>query len=178
MSLDSQIQNVVRLATVDQAGVAPQVRYYSGRAQSDTPSMEPQGVHFIPPASAQGILLAPNADPSVSALVCCQGKVPGDAIQPGEGGLHLLGTFKVFLAADGTVHLGSKDPTDFVALASKVLQELNAVKQDFTTLKTALTAHTHTGVTTGPGTSGGTAGFAAFIPHTPASVASESVRVK
>lgn len=178
MSLDSQIQNVVRLATVDQPGVAPQVRFFSGRAQSDTPSMEPQGVHFIVPAEAQGLLLSPNADPSLSAVVCAQGKVPGDSITPGEGGLHLLGTFKVFLAKDGSVHLGEKDPTDFVALASLVLDELQKVKADFSTLKTALTSHTHTGVTSGTASSGSSAAFASFTPHTPSSVASTTVRAR
>jgi len=178
MSLDSQIQNVVRLATVDQVGVAPQVRYYSGRAQSDTPSMEPQGVHFMVPAAAQGLLAAPNGDPSLSALICAQGKIPGDSIAAGEGGLHYLGSFKVFVASDGTLHLGSKDPGDFVALASKVLTELKAVETELGTLKTALVAHTHAGVTTGTGVSGTSPAFASFTPHTPSSVASSSVKVK
>lgn len=178
MSFESQIQNVVRLATVDRAGVAPQVRYYSGRAQSDTPYMEPQGMHFIPPASCQGLLLSPNADPSLSALVVAQGSVPSDGIAAGEGGLHYLGSFRVFLAADGTLHLGEKDPDDYVALASKVLAELNSVKTDLTNLKTMLVAHTHAGVTTGAGTSGTSPAFAGYTPHTPASVASTSVKCK
>lgn len=176
MSLESLIQNVVRIATVDQASATPQVRFYSGRAQAETPHMEPQGVHFIPAAAGQGLLLSPCADPGSSVLINAQGSVPADSVAPGEGGLHYMGSYRVFLAADGTLHLGEKDPTDYVALASLVLAELNSVKSDFTALKALLVSHTHAGVTSGGGTSGPSPAFASYTPHTPASVASEVVK--
>ena len=80
------------------------------------------------------------------------------------------------LASDGPVvwapkiYLGGSDASDWVALASKVDAELQAIK-------TALdTPHTHGGVTTGGGTSGG-ASAAAYSPD-PDGVGSEVVATK
>lgn len=89
-----------------------------------TPNVEPlfpQGVYFGIPAGARGVLLAPLADPSrAKALV--QGDVPptllgfDDAtpvmLQEGEGGLHFLGTWQVFVHSDGVI-LGGV-PTDAI----------------------------------------------------------------
>ncbi len=162
----SKIQNLVRLAKVDVSGPTPQVRYFSGRAMSDVPHMEPQGVHFRPAAEASGVMLAPAAEVSSAVLIDAQGAVPSDDLGDGEGGLHYLGTFKVFVAADGTLHLGEKDPEDWVALASKVDDIVSKLDNMFRTWVVA------------PNDGGAAlkAKFTAAFPSAPASVASAKVR--
>lgn len=80
-------------------------------------------------------------------------------------------------ADDGpSIELGI-NATDHVALASRVLEELESVKSDLSSLRTVINTHKHTGVTTGSGTSGPT-DTTAPAPHTPESVASETVKVQ
>lgn len=57
------------------------------------------------------------------------------------------GTTLRIKGSTGEIHLGQDAPADFVALASKVEAGLNAIK-------TIVNAHVHSGVTTGPGSSG------------------------
>jgi len=71
----------------------------------------------------------------------------------------------------GVVRMGVVDPTDFVALASKVLSELNSVKTDLDGFKTVFDAHVHPGVGSPTATPFNT-------PHTPASVASDWVKAE
>jgi len=78
--------------------------------------------------------------------------------------------------------------TDFVALAGKVLTELNRIKDDFATLSTAISAGFKAGGTSGPGFAGGPVMDAAFqsglgvppgpatVPSTPASVAATKTK--
>ncbi len=94
----------------------------SGRPTPDVEILQGQGVHFMMPVKAEGIAVAP-AGISDNAVIVGMGDrktLPTDSCEPGEGGLHYLGEFKVFLAADGTVSLGATEAADFVALASKV----------------------------------------------------------
>ena len=68
---------------------------------------------------------------------------------------------------------------DFVALAQKVLDELNNIKGDFDALKTSYDSHTHVvaGVMLGgPGTTSAIPVPLAPTPHTPASVAAKKVK--
>lgn len=78
------------------------------------------------------------------------------------------------------VNLYTSSPADFVALALKVLAELQAIQTDQQQLKVLLTAHTHTGVTPGPGNTGPPGppplDFTTYTPHTPASVAADKVK--
>jgi hypothetical protein len=70
------------------------------------------------------------------------------------------------IVISGPVQVGSNAATDFVALASKVLTELQAIK-------TAIeTPHTHAGVTPGVGISGN----GSIAGYTPGSVAAEKLR--
>lgn len=74
---------------------------------------------------------------------------------------------------NGVMRLGVASPSDFVALAGKVLDELELIKKDFDDLKSAYDAHTH------PSPAGGSTGApsdALPTAHTPASVASAYVK--
>lgn len=87
----------------------------------------------------------------------------------------------VWLKADGTIELGL-NPTDFVARASRVLEELQAVKADLDGFKSTFDGHIHTttatvGASTTPGVIAPPASpFPA--PHAPESVASATVKLE
>lgn len=88
---------------------------------------------------------------------------------------------EVWLHSDGTVSL-DQNPDDAAAVASLVLDELNAVKAELTTLKGAIAAGlTAVGVALA---ANGPAGATAFnsalgpFPHSPSSVASTTVLLK
>ena len=75
------------------------------------------------------------------------------------------------------VLIGDSTASDFVALAQKVLAELNEVKSQFDALAVTFGAHTHAGVATGSGVSGTPAsGF--VISYSPSSVAATKVKAK
>jgi hypothetical protein len=135
--LSVKIQNLITRVRGDRPGPKPQVAGRGDSLHADREVFEPQGLHFQAPKTAQGILLAPDGVTSVGVIVGLGGAAPGVSLADGEGGLHLLGTFKVYLAANGKLHLGQKDPTDFVALASLVDARISA-------LETAFNAHVHT----------------------------------
>jgi hypothetical protein len=85
------------------------------------------------------------------------------------------GGAQVHVKAD-EIDLYEENAADFVALATDVKGELDAVKADLDALKTALAAHTHIGVTVGTASSGVSTGFATWTPHTPGSVAATKVK--
>ncbi len=133
------IRALITRAKVDRspaAGNLYQLAWLGGRVTPDVEHMQPQGLHFRAPGAAQGALLAPSADPSVAVVVGLGGALPPDDLVEGEGGLHYLGEWRVFVDADGKVHLGARDPSDFVALASLVAAELDAIR-------TYVNGHTH-----------------------------------
>ncbi len=86
------------------------------------------------------------------------------------------GPGQVHITPAGEVRLGLEAAVSFVALAQAVDTELTAVKADLEALKTLLSTHVHTGVTTGAGASGPSADFASYTPHTPATVAATKVK--
>jgi hypothetical protein len=132
------LRNLIVRTKVNRSGDKPQLTWGGGaRTTPDVEVMRQQGVYFREPPNAQGVMLAPGGDPSVAVAVGLGGAVPSGAVADGEGGLHYLGTFKVYLHTDGTVRLGDKVATDFVALASLVSTQLGAIK-------TAFDAHVHT----------------------------------
>lgn len=167
-----KLENAITRVVVDRSEtpILSQVLWGGGRVSSGVEHLEPQGIHFRVPADAGGACLAPSGVRDGAFLLCAGGVVPDSGIGEGEGGLHYLGQFKVFLAADGTVHLGAEAAPDFAALASKVDAALAKLQQKLDT-------HTHQVATTGSATA--QAGTAA--PITPlvgplASVASTVVR--
>ena len=86
------------------------------------------------------------------------------------------GGAQIHIKPGGEVHLGSENAADFVALAQKVLTELQAVQTDQTTLGALLVSHVHPGVTAGPAATGASPAFAAYVPHTPGSVAADKTK--
>jgi len=159
----NMIANVITRAVInriDPDGAFAQIEGLSGHLSSEVEVFQPQGLWFKVPVAADALVLSPTADTgsAVVGLAHDRNGLPGDILMSeGEGGLHYLGEWKVYLAADGTMHLGAKDPVDFVALASKVDAALTAIT-------TWSGTHVHTGVTTGPGSSGPATPIA---PHTP-----------
>jgi hypothetical protein len=185
MNLLVKIQNMIKRVIVDRPGTTPQLKHLGDGVLPNVEHLEPQGLHFIAVAGADGVVVCPSAQTSATVALGLSGPVPTDAIDPGEGGLHYMGTFKVFLAKDGTTHLGQKDPDDFVAKAQLVLDELNQVKQDLTDFKSKFDGHVHPAITTatlglsGPATVTVSATATPFpAPHSPASVGSTLVKVQ
>jgi len=160
----NMIANVVTRAVInriDPDGAFAQIVGLSGHTSPEVEVFQPQGLWFKVPKDADCLVLAPTADTgsAVVGLAHDRAALPEDILMgEGEGGLHYMGEWKVYLAADGTLHLGQKGPVDFVALASKVDAALTA-------METWASTHVHTGVTTGPGSSGPAA--APPTPHTP-----------
>ncbi len=141
---------------------------------------EPIGVHFLPTLDEEMLVMevCGSSDNRVVLGASQRGHRPQDLTSAGTGGLHYIGAWKVFLDDDGTVHLGTRDPGDFVALASLVKAELDAFKADFDAWKAKYDVHTHM-YSPGPSPSAPTAGPVGFTfpaAHTPASVASEVVK--
>jgi phage gp45-like len=180
-----RIENAITRAVVERADAAAEYlhRKWGGdRLSPGVENLEPQGLHCSPPAGASAVLLAPGGSRAGVVALGVGASTPTDALEAGEGGLHLLGTFKVFMATDGTLHLGKKDPDDYVALASKVDAAVSSLRQDLTTLKTAIgTGLTAVGVgAAANGPAGKTAfdGASAAVPASVASVASSKVKVQ
>lgn len=136
------IQNLATRIVVDRSeasGGTYQVLWGGDRVTSGLEHLETQGVHFRAPADAGGVVVSCGGQRDGGVLLALGGIVPNDAIGEGEGGLHYLGEWKVFLRADGQICLGAKTPGDWVALASKVDSELEAVRQDISNIHNALT---------------------------------------
>lgn len=134
----------------------------------DVEHVQPYGVSFVPPANSEAVVLAVggNRDNLVALGAVSRAHRPTGAAE-GEGGLYTLDGWRVFLDRNGNVYLGDGPDGTFmrVALAEKVEAELEAIR-------VALTTHTHTGVTTGSGTSG----TSSNVTYTPGSVGSEKVK--
>lgn len=86
---------------------------------------------------------------------------------------------QVHIKPDGKVSLGSENPTDASAAASKVAIELNRLKADLTALKAAIAGgFTAVGVGSGANGPAGAASFnAAFTPSSPGDTASPTVLI-
>jgi hypothetical protein len=171
------LQNAVARGTINRNepdGQFAQVQTVGGRPRPETEVLQGQGVHFKAPDDADCLVLAPTGDSGNAVAVAAgdRAALPNDiTLAPGEGGLHYLGSWKVYLAADGTLHLGAKSdlepaPLDWVALASKVMLALLEIKDAFDN-------HTHTSGGSGNPTSTPTVEMPA-----PADVASGAVRCK
>ncbi len=163
------MDNTVARGTINRNepdGAFAQVNTVGGRPRPETEVLQGQGVHFKAPDGSDCLVLSPVGDPG-NAVAVVAGKRTALPIAPllqeGEGGLHYLGEYKVFLAANGKVYLGASTPlvpVDAVALASKVQEMLLQLKDAFDN-------HTHA-------VSGGTAAIPTPSPAL-ISVASEDV---
>lgn len=179
MNIWTKLRNMITRGVVnsrDNAGTY-QVSWSGDRASAGVEYKEPQGVHFALPADADGITLAPFGDRSGAVLADAQGVLPTGAIAAGEGGLHYLGEWKVFLAADGTLAISAKAPSDWVALASKVDSEFSRVKSDIQGIVTAIEGGVPTPMDGGAALLLSIVSGLAGLPSNPASVASAKVKV-
>lgn len=166
-----KLQNLVTRGIVDRSGKRYQVSGMGDDVRPEIAHLEPQGLHFRAPAGADGVVLCPAGVSESALLVCAQGAVPGATLAPGEGGLHFLGTYAVYLDAHGKVHLGGGTAAaDFVALAALVKARLD-------TIQTTFDAHTHAVGTTGSATAQtGTAAATLTLIGPLASVAASNVK--
>lgn len=141
--LRNMLQNLITYAAVDRPGTRYQVSGVGEHVRPAVDHLEPQGLHFRAPAGARGVALQPGGVPENVVLLNAQGTTPGDALEPGMGGLHYLGTYKVFLDEDGNVRLGASNASALAARADYVDARLDAIV-------TYINAHTHaeTGGTT------------------------------
>jgi hypothetical protein len=130
------LRSMIVRVKVNRSGQKPQLAWLGVRLSPETEIMRPQGVYFLEPADAQGVMVCPGGDPSVGVGVGVGGDLPSDPAAAGEGGLHYLGAWKVYLNTAGEVHLGQQIAPDFVALASLVTAQLNAIRTQYN-------AHTH-----------------------------------
>ncbi len=98
-----------------------------------------QGVAFRMPVDAEVLVAHAMADAGLGTVIGTsqRGKRPtekpgGGEAPEGAGGLHFLGTWAVYIGDDGKTYLGGATSADeFVALATKVLNELNDIRTKF-----------------------------------------------
>lgn len=147
--LFNMIRGLIVLGKIDKAGGAPQIKWLGGRATPGVPHMQGPGIFVVAPSGAIGFILAPNADPAAARAIGYDGPRP-DEPAAGEGGLHYLGAWRVFMAADGTVHLGAKDPGDWAARSIVVDARLDGIESAINALQLPV--------------SGGTAGPPSPVP--------------
>lgn len=166
-----KLANLITRAFVDRPGKRYQVSGVGENSRPDVQHMEPQGLHFRAPSGAEGLAVCPGGVPENVVLLNAQGTLPTATLAPGEGGLHFLGTFAVYLDADGKVHLGGgTSAADFVALAAKVDTAL-------ANIVTYINAHTHiTTATVGAGPTPGVNSPPAPPLTSQASVAASKVK--
>jgi phage gp45-like len=109
--LANLIKRVV-IETLDDSTGVQTVQVSMGRDETadGCEHLQPCGVSFRVPAGSEGVALAPGGDPShvVVILAAPRGQRP-EAENDGEGGLHFLGEWKVYLDSDGYLHLGTQE---------------------------------------------------------------------
>lgn len=128
---------IAKLVKDDAGVVVLQVEQLDDELDDQVELWQPHGISFVPPVESEVLFASVAGDRGYSVGICAQKRDQRPTgCAEGEGGLHYLGDWKVFLAEDGTVSLGAKSPSDYVALASLVKAELDAIK-------TYVDAHTH-----------------------------------
>lgn len=109
----------------------------------DVEHFQPYGLSFSPPAGAEALALTVGGTRLHTVAICAQhpGERPTET-PPRCGGLYTRKAWRVYVDADGLVHLGAQTGAEFVALAAKVEVELQAIRDAFD-------GHTHAVSTTG-----------------------------
>lgn len=126
----SSLVDRVTIAAVDDEKKSQVVTLTSEDGEDGDEVERPQsyGVSFRPPAGAEALVVSIGSSAYRIALaVQDRDSRPAENVEEGEGGLYLLGEYKVFLSADGTISLGAKEADDFAALASMVETELDRI---------------------------------------------------
>lgn len=117
-----RLRALLSRVVVDRSGPRPQLSWLAKRLAPDCEVFQPQGLHFQAPGGAQGVGAALGGDPSALVALGLGADVPPGDIADGEGGLHYLGAWRVFLDASGNVHLGEKDGSNAPSVAADVDQ--------------------------------------------------------
>ncbi len=174
-----KIQNLVQRGVVTISGERYQGTHLGGRVADDLEHFAPQGLHFRAPVGSEYLQLHPVAETANAVMVCAHDRsgLPSDTMAVGEGGLHYRGTFKVFVSADGKVHLGGGiAASDFVALAAKVKTEIERLATDMIDLKNATQTVATAVDVLAPGTGLGFFNSTSSLPHATQSVAAANVK--
>jgi phage baseplate assembly protein V len=106
-----------------------QVSLLGDEVQDRCEHLQPYGVSFHPPRGSEGVAVAVQGDGShrlVLGAASRQHRPTG--VEEGEGGLYYLGEWKVFLDAQGHVHLGAKEGAAKMARADRVEAELAKIR--------------------------------------------------
>lgn len=140
--LRSRVDGMVSRAVINRVSDALrtqrlQLTMLDGEVEDDVEHLQPFGLSFVPPASAELITLAVGGDRAHTVGICANDPStrPRGGL-PGTGGLYTATGWKVFIDASGVVHVGAETGADFVALAASVLTQLNDIRTKFD-------AHTH-----------------------------------
>lgn len=147
--MDSTMTGIVMEGVVERCAFgadakAVQVTCVDDGDAAEMPIVAPQGVAFRIPEGRKVVVVNAMADGGLPSCIGTEGrdrpteKPGGGAVPEGAGGLHYLGTWGVYLGDDGKTYLGGATSSDeYVALATKVLSELNDIRTKFD-------AHIHT----------------------------------
>lgn len=156
--LKNKILTLIARAIVDRSSDAskvPQVQIARFGKAALVDVMQPQGLYFRAPAGSEGVALNAGGMSSNAVLVSAQDRTTwpaGGGIEDGEGGLHYLGDWKVFLDADGVLHLGTDAGEAFISRDDKIQTELKALRSTLNSLISKYNTHVHITTAT-PGTS-------------------------
>lgn len=148
--LRAQILAMITRVQVDKSAdgsKVPEVQIVRYGKASVVEQFQPQGLYFRAPPSAEGLLLNAGGSSSSAVLLDAQDRdtwPAGGNIEDGTGGLHYLGDWKVFLDADGVLHLGTKTGESLISRDDKIQEELARVKSELDAIKSAFDAHIHT----------------------------------
>lgn len=158
----SSVDDSKSLQTMQVSLLADQVRDIVERFQQ-------YGFTSVPNKDAEVIVLHIGGDGDHSIVVAVDDRSSRPTgLSAGESCMYTSQNGKrVYAKSDGKVELGTS-PTDFAGLASKIDSAVS-------TIVTAFNTHTHSGVTTGPGSSGVPV---AIITPAPDSVAASEVKIK
>lgn len=160
-----------------------QISLLADEASDDVEHFQEYGFTSHPYNEAEGLFLAVGGN-RAHGIVACVHDRRYRPLNLGEGDVCLFTSQgeRVYIEDAGDlVHLGAKSGAEFVALAQKVLDELNDVKTDLDSVKSTFDGHTHIltiAAQAGAGGTGTAAPPATGIPapHTPASVAASKVK--
>lgn len=157
-----------------------QVALLSDELQDDVERFQEYGFTSTPftDGNAEALFLSVGGNRSHGIVACVTDRTrrPKNLLM-GDVCLYTDKGERVYLdRTNDIVHIGAKAAAEFIALATKVLTELQAVQADQTTLKGLLVGHVHPGVLAGGASTSPSPAFAGYTPHTPASVAATKVK--
>lgn len=114
-----------------------QLTVLDGEVEDDVEHLQPYGLSFVPPASAEMLALSVGGARGHMVGICANapGVRPTGAAAD-TGGLYTSTGWKLFIDPTGVVHAGAETGSDFVAMAGLVLARLQAIE-------TVLNTHTH-----------------------------------